>query len=124
MTLVICVSYCSAANTILRSNIKPKLVYAIPNGISACFNPKNFPAPPKKPIKIITCCRLEYRRGIDLLIKIIPQICLANDDVQFVIAGDGPYKIRIEELIERSYLQDKVELLGMVPHKVNKLLIK
>jgi len=35
-----------------------------------------------------------------------------------VIAGDGPYKIRIEEIIERHFLQGRVILKGMVPHKV------
>jgi len=116
MTVVICVSYCSAANTIIRSNIPPALVYVVPNGISASFDIANFPAPPPTPIRIITCCRLEYRRGIDLLIKIIPKICAAHPDVDFVIAGNGPYQIRIEEVIERHYLQSRVHLLGMVPH--------
>lgn len=31
-THVICVSYCSSANTIIRSNIPPRLVHVIPNG--------------------------------------------------------------------------------------------
>lgn len=106
-TLVICVSYCSAANTIIRSNILPSLVYVIPNGISPSFNPALFPPPDESPIRIVTCCRLEYRRGIDLLIKIIPKICTQFKNVQFVIAGDGPYKIKIEELLERHFLYDK-----------------
>lgn len=37
---VICVSYCSAANTIQRCNIDPTLVFVIPNAISDSFNPK------------------------------------------------------------------------------------
>ena len=116
MTVVICVSYCSAANTIIRSNIRPSLVYVVPNGISASFNIANFPPPSPTPIRIITCCRLEYRRGIDLLIKIISKICAAHPDVDFVIAGNSPYQIRIKEVIERHYLQSRVHLLGMVPH--------
>ena len=118
--MVICVSYCSAANTIMRSNVLPELVFVIPNGISSSFNPARFPTlPPARPIRIVTCCRLEYRRGIDLLIRIIPQICADNEDVQFVIAGDGPYRIQIEEIIERHFLQGRVILQGMVPHKVH-----
>ena len=37
---VICVSYCSAANTIQRCNIDPTLVFVIPNAISDSFNPE------------------------------------------------------------------------------------
>ncbi|CBY22622.1 unnamed protein product [Oikopleura dioica] len=117
-THVICVSYCSAANTIIRSNIPPRLVHVIPNGISASFNANFFPPlKDRKTVKIVTCCRLEYRRGIDILLTIIPRFCEQFPYVKFIIAGDGPYRVRLEEIIRRHYLSDRVELKGVVPHK-------
>ena len=61
-------------------------------------------------------CRLEYRRGIDLLIGIIPLICSKHPEVDFIIIGDGPYRVKIEEIIERHFLTDRVHMLGMVKH--------
>ena len=61
-------------------------------------------------MKIVTCCRLEYRRGIDLLLTIIPRFCEQFPYVKFVIAGDGPYRVRLEEIVRRNYLSDRVEI--------------
>merc|ERR1712106_139084 len=118
LTLVICVSYCSAANTVIRSNIAPELVFAIPNGISASFDPSLVPLPPRNNrIKVVISCRLEYRRGVDLLLGIIPRICQMYHQVDFIIIGDGPYRLKLEELKERLCLEDdRVDIRGMVPH--------
>jgi len=117
LTLVICVSYCSAANTVIRSNISPELVFAIPNGISESFNPALVEKRVKSDrIKVVISCRLEYRRGIDLLLGIIPRICAKYKMVDFIIIGDGPYRIKLEELRERLFLYDRVDIRGMVPH--------
>ena len=40
-------------------------------------------------IKVVISCRLEYRRGIDLLLGIIPRICAKYEMVDFIIIGDG-----------------------------------
>ena len=65
--------------------------------------------------------RLVYRKGVDLAVKIIPIICkkkfVSKRDnrevrVNFVIAGDGPKRILLEEMIEKHRLQDRVEMLG------------
>ena len=61
--------------------------------------------------------RLVYRKGVDLLVGIIPKICAAFPDVDFIIGGDGNKKLSLEEMVERERLQDRVEFLGFVPHK-------
>ena len=35
-----------------------------------------------------------------------------GNDVNFIIAGDGPKRILLEEMIERHRLQHRVEMLG------------
>ena len=66
--------------------------------------------------QVAVSCRLEYRRGIDLLIGIIPLICSKHPEVDFIIIGDGPYRVKIEEIIERHFLTDRVHMMGMVKH--------
>lgn len=44
--------------------------------------------------------------------------------VRFIIGGDGPKRVRLEEMREKHSLQDRVEMLGAVPHaRVQSVLI-
>lgn len=36
--------------------------------------------------------------------------------VRFIIGGDGAKRVRLEEMREKHSLQDRVEMLGAVPH--------
>lgn len=36
--------------------------------------------------------------------------------MRFIIGGDGPKRVRLEEMREKFSLQDRVEMLGAVPH--------
>lgn len=58
--------------------------------------------------------RLVYRKGIDLLVAIIPRICQAHPNVRFVIGGDGPKRVDLEQMREVHLLTDRVVLLGKV----------
>ena len=75
----------------------------------------------KDVVTIVNGSRLVYRKGVDLVVKIIPIICkkkfVSKRDnrevrVNFVIAGDSPKRILLEEMIEKHRLQDRVEMLG------------
>jgi phosphatidylinositol glycan class A protein len=59
---------------------------------------------------------LVYRKGVDLLVAIIPRICQENPKARFLIAGDGPKRLDLEQMREKFMLQDRVEILGGIPH--------
>ncbi|XP_020698377.2 phosphatidylinositol N-acetylglucosaminyltransferase subunit A [Dendrobium catenatum] len=112
----ICVSHTSKENTVLRSGIDPEKVFVIPNAVdTAMFTPA-----PKRlcydEIVIVVISRLVYRKGADLLVEVIPEVCRLNPNVRFVIGGDGLKRVRLEEMREKYSLQDRVEMLGAVPH--------
>ncbi|KAI9470682.1 MAG: hypothetical protein EXX96DRAFT_459685, partial [Benjaminiella poitrasii] len=122
---VICVSHTSKENTVLRAALSPRHVSVIPNAVVA----SQFLPDPTKPdpnwITIVVISRLVYRKGVDLLIAIIPRICEMYKQVRFIIGGDGPKKIDLEQMREKHLLQDRVELLGRVKHhEVRKVLIQ
>ena len=50
---------------------------------------------------IITVSRLLHRKGYDTLIPIISQLSKEGLPVKLAVAGEGPYRTRIEELIEQ-----------------------
>eukprot|EP00668_Euglena_longa_P012395 GGOE01014843.1.p1 GENE.GGOE01014843.1~~GGOE01014843.1.p1 ORF type:complete len:464 (+),score=155.05 GGOE01014843.1:137-1528(+) len=119
---VICVSHTSKENTVLRARMSdPTLVSVIPNATdTTVFTPsesvkyKSWAIVEK--ITIIVMARLVYRKGVDLMVQVIPEICQQYPHVDFIVAGDGPRKLQVEEMIERNSLYDRVELLGEVPH--------
>lgn len=67
-------------------------------------------------VTIVIVSRLVYRKGVDLLAQIIPEICSRHKNVQFLIGGDGPKRWLIEEVRERNLLQHRVTLLGSLEH--------
>ena len=67
-------------------------------------------------IKVVVVSRLVYRKGVDLLVGIVPKICLALPYVDFIIGGDGAKRLALQEMVERERLEERVEFLGGVPH--------
>lgn len=55
--------------------------------------------------------------GTDLLSGIIPELCQKYPDLHFMIGGEGPKRIILEEVRERYQLHDRVHLLGALEHK-------
>lgn len=60
--------------------------------------------------------RLVFRKGIDLLLPVIPALCRAHPTLRFVIAGDGPKRLALEQMREKHLLHDRVNLIGSIPH--------
>ncbi|TXG73815.1 hypothetical protein EZV62_002394 [Acer yangbiense] len=153
----ICVSHTSKENTVLRSGLPPERVFVIPNAVdTAMFKPAPKPLG-RNEIIIVVISRLVYRKGADLLVEVIPEVCRIYPNVsylehaiafgvlcfnaflehgfvqmqvtwnlsshlytcvkvRFIVGGDGPKRVRLEEMREKHSLQDRVEMLGAVPH--------
>ncbi|OLY84838.1 Phosphatidylinositol N-acetylglucosaminyltransferase gpi3 subunit [Smittium mucronatum] len=116
---VICVSHTSKENTVLRAALDPRFVSAIPNAIV----PEYFEPIPlnlfqtedrKKWITVVILSRLVYRKGMDLLTVAIPRICQMHKNVRFIIGGEGPKRVDLEQMREKYTLQDRVTLLGEI----------
>ncbi|KAI9184089.1 Phosphatidylinositol N-acetylglucosaminyltransferase GPI3 subunit [Blastocladiella emersonii ATCC 22665] len=113
---VVCVSHTSRENTVLRASLIPHAVSVIPNAVIV----DQFRPDPTKVdrdwITIVSVTRLVYNKGADLLARVIPLVCAQHPDVRFIIAGDGAKRVDLEQMRERHILQDRVTLLGAVPH--------
>jgi phosphatidylinositol glycan class A protein len=87
---------------VLRAALDPRIVSAIPNAVDASkFEPDAAARPASKQINVVMLSRLVYRKGIDLVVNVIPAICARFPDVHFIIGGDGPKKLLLEEMRER-----------------------
>lgn len=113
---VICVSHTCKENTVLRASLNPLSVSVIPNAVlSQDFTPETRQMSGK--ITIVVISRLFPNKGADLLMAIIPRICKADDSVEFLIAGDGPKFLDLEQMREKHFLQERVRLIGEVKHE-------
>lgn len=112
----ICVSHTGKENTVLRAKVQKEKVSVIPNAVDTTLFHPDTSKREDKSITIVVVSRLVYRKGVDLLARIIPEICLRHKNIQFLIGGDGPKRWLIEEVRERNLLQDRVTLLGSLEH--------
>ena len=70
-------------------------------------------------IKIVYVSRLQYRKGVDLLIGVIPRILKQFGNVKFIVGGEGDKMVILREMIKRYNIADRVEVLGMLkPNEV------
>eukprot|EP00949_MAST-11_sp_MAST-11-sp1_P004836 g4836.t1 len=117
----ICVSHTCRENLVLRAAMDPRIVSAIPNAVD---HSRFTPDPARRKViggagtdlSIVILSRLVYRKGIDLVVDVIPRICRMFENVNFIIGGDGPKKLKLLEMREKHQLHDRVEMLGLVPN--------
>jgi phosphatidylinositol glycan class A protein len=113
----VAVSNTCRENLVLRSCLAPELISVIPNAVDVSrFTPDPSLRRPMNKINIVIISRLTYRKGIDLIAPVIVAVAQRHPRVHFIIGGDGPKRLLLEEMRERHQLYDRVELLGAVPH--------
>lgn len=59
--------------------------------------------------------RLVYRKGVDLMAGVIAKM-KHMQNVNFLIGGDGPKRDLLEEIREKTNMQDRVQMLGALEH--------
>lgn len=69
-----------------------------------------------EPGPVIVCLsRLVARKGQDQLIRALPRIAAAFPAVKLLIVGDGPDRRRLQRLVRRERVADRVVFAGIVP---------
>ncbi|XP_030057461.1 phosphatidylinositol N-acetylglucosaminyltransferase subunit A [Microcaecilia unicolor] len=114
---IICVSYTSKENTVLRAALDPEIVSVIPNAVDPAEFMPDQDRRNGSTITIVVVSRLVYRKGIDLLGGIIPELCQKYPHLHFLVGGEGPKRLVLEEVRERYQLHDRVHLLGALEHQ-------
>ena len=107
---------------------KIKCIEILPNGVDIeKFKPLTntefrFSGIEPKYKKILTVRRLVPEKRVDLLIKSFHKLLEYNNDIQLVIAGDGPEKENLIKLTKKLKISNKVLFLGFISHdKLNSL---
>ncbi|CAJ1356278.1 unnamed protein product, partial [Effrenium voratum] len=99
----ICVSHTNRENLVLRAALQPATVSAIPNAVDTR---RFWPDPSQRSaapwVTIVVVSRLTYRKGVDLLVGAVPEICRRHPHVRWLIGGSGPKQLLLEEMIEEE----------------------
>ncbi len=66
---------------------------------------------------ILSIGRLVAWKGFDTLIKLMPDLLKQNQDLKLIILGQGPEKKKLNKLIQKLRLKDKVFLTGQINHQ-------
>ncbi|KAL6122680.1 GPI anchor biosynthesis pro [Nucleospora cyclopteri] len=119
---VICVSETAKRNTKGRLKFEESRFAVIPNGVN---NKIFYPNPEKRKskfINLLVISRLEFRKGIDLLVKALPIIC-KNKKIKVTIVGGGFMKDEVLSCIDQNDLQNQIKLLNEIPiHQIGDIM--
>ena len=95
-------------------------IFVVPNGVDLQkFKIKNDPFDKTQGYNekkiIITVSRLVKKNGVDILIKAVKELKIL--DYELWIAGDGKEKKKLESLVKKLGLENKVKFLGSIPNE-------
>ncbi len=105
------------ARRVIQWGAPPDKVVTIHNGFDPCvFKPSAVPGDlVRERTVLFTARRLVEKNGLEYLISAMPDI-VAQHDAELVIAGDGPHKQHLQNLVANHNLQNYVSFIGAVPH--------
>lgn len=112
-----------ACDGLARIGISRERVHKLTPGVELeTFNPR-----PKRPDLIeryslqgskilLTAARLVPRKGHRIVLQALPKVLAAVPDIKYLIAGEGPERPKLEELVRQLHLDHAVIFAGDVPH--------
>jgi glycosyltransferase involved in cell wall biosynthesis len=96
----------------------------VPNGVDTA---RFVPAPPSPELVarhqlagkkvVLTVGRLVTRKGVDMALRAVALVLRTTPTLHYLIAGDGPERPRLEQIIEEEGLARHVTLLGKVSNE-------
>ncbi len=111
------VSHRCRENLILRASFPPERMSVIPNAVDTSkFFPDCTLRKPLGMVNIVAISRLTHRKGVDLLVPVIAALAKWAPNIYFIVGGDGPKRLLLEEMREKYELRDRIEMLGLVEH--------
>ena len=124
--LVTCVSRYTRKRVLEWCDLEPTKIRVLPNTLSEQFNTPSLPRGVrevsalggKSTLRALTVARLsadERYKGHDVMIEAIALLEPQGMRVQYVIAGDGDDRCRLESLAKCRHVDHRVRFLGHVP---------
>jgi len=65
---------------------------------------------------ILTTTRLVERKGIDTVLKALPEVIVQVPEVKYLIVGKGPFQPQLQKIVNRLGIENYVDFLGRIPY--------
>ena len=112
-----------AATSYIGSYVATDEVFIVPNGVDLkSYRVSAKPDALRKNILYIG--RLEKRKGAKYLIEAFALLHEALPHIKLLIAGDGPDREKLEDLVQELEIQEAVEFLGYISDKQKQKLLR
>jgi phosphatidyl-myo-inositol dimannoside synthase len=66
---------------------------------------------------LLTVCRLVERKGVDTVIRAMPEILKMIPEAHYLIVGSGPFEHELKKLTQKLGLESHVTFVGYVAHE-------
>lgn len=102
-------------NTIKALGAKPERTRVLPLGLDLDkFEFKERRLSDDGIIRVVTVARLVEKKGLEYSVRAFAKVCNQNPNqkMTYQIAGEGPFRQRLEPLIEELGMNGKIQLLG------------
>lgn len=99
--------------TVLKKRNHFTIYNALPAGISISRQAKS----KDKPLTIGIVSRLEYIKGMDLVVPAFAQVKACHPEMQLLIVGDGSLRKQLEKQAHKAGLEETVEFAGRQPQE-------
>lgn len=106
-------------NEIERKIIKNKKIEVMSMGVDHNnFSPKKYSEKLRKKHKhmLLYVGRLSKEKGLEYLIKAMPNVLKQFPDVQLLVIGGGPLKFELDKLINNLGVEKNINMLGSIPN--------
>lgn len=126
-TRIICVDSKIRDYVLSMSSTKAEKVAVIPNAVDVNrFRP---PTPvqknafrkeldlPEDALVVLCPRRLVVKNGVEFAVQAMTQVKKSNPKAILILAGDGPEKAHIEDIVSQQCLWESVRMAGSVPHE-------
>lgn len=90
----------------------PSPMVILPGVDPVRFTPPLEPPPP--PLALLTVGRLMPRKGVDTVLRALPALLPEFANLHYIVAGDGPDRLRLERLARELRVSHAVEFLGWI----------
>lgn len=104
-----------ACRQLLATHVR-KPITSIPNGVPSTFSRAGARLSPRQESLVLAVGNLnpkkDYPNLVEAAAMAFPRLDALGKRVRFAIAGEGPERLRIEQLLEERGIEDRFELLG------------
>lgn len=126
--------FANAARVVVQSRLNKRVLMSkcglddsriviIPNGVDTTVfrQPRDLGADGRQTLKstqktILFVGRLTSQKGLEYLLEAFARILNSVSDVRLLVVGDGPMRLRYQEMVRQLRIESQVTFVGSVPH--------